>query len=547
MMARRAWPAWAVLLATLAGCGPTSSSSKSVAPTTVAAAAEEAESPSARLRRDSSPEACRSVIAALNAAPRPATPDLAAAAKAAGERFALSPAEVAELAKPEFTALDAQYLSECLFFREGVRGLNLDALPPAVRAERAFDWVCRMQRVAPRRGPAVPARFAALRGSGDGLERAYVLLAAFQQLGLSAALAGPEGWNARGTVRAENGVLVADAPFMHVAVAVEKGVRYFDPFAGTIVPADAALKLTLAVSPPLPALASRAAALEAAVGPETGVRLKVDAEAFPGATAWAPRNDPGTFTRVLGQFLPLAEGGLEDTPVSRQAYPAFALNLVPWGAYPRRLDEMRGPSGLRIKARVVERFASLSLTPPAPWALAWRGLFDEATRELTAIQAEATRARTRATAGDPEEAFDRLSRQLEALDARASRATRERDAGESQRVQEEMDRTLQQAGEAILAVDRVTAAATGAEAAYVLCLCQQEKAEREFARWEAADAAEKARRGLGVADLWRNSLDWWRRYARDAGRGPLTVPDRLAHARAMVARAESRLSAAGGK
>ena len=132
-----------------------------------------------------------------------------------GKELALTPREIDEVGRSEFTPLDAYALEEAFFFRDAAKALDIAALPPIERAQAALDWTVRTVILVDSPNPAAPPAFVALRGSGNGLERTYVFLALLRQLDLDAALIGdpsaqPSGiWGV--AVRTDDGVYVFDA------------------------------------------------------------------------------------------------------------------------------------------------------------------------------------------------------------------------------------------------------------------------------------------------------------------------------------------------
>src|SRR5205814_6862749 len=92
------------------------------------------------------------------------------------------------------------------------------------KAKAALGWVARNVRLLDSTDPPLPPQYVALRGSGNALERAYVLLSVLRQLDLDAALIGDEE-AARSTVG-----------FWAVGVLADGKVLLFDHRMGLPVP-----------------------------------------------------------------------------------------------------------------------------------------------------------------------------------------------------------------------------------------------------------------------------------------------------------------------
>src|SRR5437016_1012748 len=125
---------WLVLLpvlAALAGCGGRRTAASAVATKQADPTNEMVESVRDTLRKSSDVAACRRLVEQLNVylgrtgltkKPEALTP---AERSFLEKEFALHPEEVAEVGRPEFTPLDAHYLTETLLFRDIARALDV--------------------------------------------------------------------------------------------------------------------------------------------------------------------------------------------------------------------------------------------------------------------------------------------------------------------------------------------------------------------------------------------------------------------------------------
>lgn len=373
----------------------------------------------AQLRKDGSLASARGVLAqlntelALNSDPQYQPAGLTPEAEAILHRTAkLTDEELKELRANSFTNLDPNYLAECLYLRDAARSLDAAGLPPVKQAELAFAWVCRQLVLShwvtasgrgAQRMPPVPPSYALRRGSGSGLERAFVFLALLQQLGLDGCLIGPPEAETRGWSTTTDPARPPKGPFWAVGVRAGGDVILFDPWRGEQLPgALAALKAnpdvmkpwiedkgrpwdvtaeqlkaaTLFVATPLTALAPRMRRLEQELQAAGAPRLAVDPVALmsrfateakePGTKFWNPAGDPFTVTRLLNSFLPPSEGGATRDETVYNLYrngalPADLLNLVLVEQVPDSSAAVRF-----VPARLRGPFAPLLPSPTDP-------------------------------------------------------------------------------------------------------------------------------------------------------------------------------------
>ncbi|WP_162659364.1 hypothetical protein [Tuwongella immobilis] len=533
----------------------------------------------ARIRRDPSADACRNLINQINnsslAKPDPAIPVDERTAMLA-KQFALTENELREIRRPEFTALDAQELSDAILFREAINALEIRKLPLAQQVDELFGWMTRMIRPAERTGIPTPPQFVAIRGSGDGVERAYVFLALLRQLGVTAAIVGPESVatqatylpppnpNGRGTVR---------TPFWAVGVAIDGQLRLYDPFNGEIVrtatgePAtlqilrdkpesvkawidsapqiesksmDAIRAAGIAFTTSVSSLAPRMQRLEPVLKSlQLQLAARVDEQLaelqkLPGVKAvqpWAPPGDSGTLTHVLAEFLPVEQGGLGESKLGQQSFIEFIRQMVPWGSFPPSLNSMSGPSSLRVRALVMERYQKFILEPNNPHLLLIRGQYDDLIQQMTSLREESGRLGGK-NLNDLDAKLAEWGPKLDAADANVARANRAKDIAASQRAQADLEQVIRDGGEVAFMLERWTARLLAEEGTYLLCLCIQEKAEQSRILGVA---------GANLKDSWSSSKDWWERYLRDYPRQAALYPARIAHAKAMIARCQKML------
>jgi hypothetical protein len=441
--------------------------------------------------------------------------------------FALRPEEIKQVARSEFTSVDAYYIDETFLLRDIARGLDVDKLPPVARAEAALAWVIRNHRTLTATGPAMPAGFVATRGAGTPLERTYVLLALLTHLNLDAALigdagAGPEGVWAVG-VLADGQIYLFDArlglplpgPDGKRVLTLAQARTLADPFKPLAldpklpydVTAERAKRAEVFVTAPLSALSPRMRFLQEIVGTDT-IRLTADPVALAdrlrkaeGATVrlWCPPV-PDAVPRLLFAFVPAADGGGDTSPSDRLRLRQFLYDLVPFEMVPTYL-RVPGEPGDRIRAQFAERIAVL-YNPGQAHDQILRGQFHDATEQLVAMQARAKRR-----PGNPME----LARNAQewANAARryaAAQSRRERGVADVQGLaQMENDKRMadqmwesNRGPQALL--EYLVADPLAAQATYLLGLCKQEEAER--LRDQPALNPQ----------TWSTARQWWRSF-----------------------------------
>jgi hypothetical protein len=603
-----------VALVGLAGC------TRTTTPThTTASAQREAENPWPRavvqLRKENDAPSCRRILGQVNndLAAHPDTELQPAGLTPDGEKnlkaqLRLTDEELKEIRPASYTGLDGYYLAGCLYLRDAARSLDVAGLPPARQAELAFAWVCRQVALRPWitpvgngravSNPPVPPTYVLRRGSGSGLERAYVFVALLQQLGLDACFVGPadaaeQGWTAGGDPKA---VAPPKGPFWAVGARVGGDVLLFEPWRGEALPGaggkgvatlaqvkanpdllkpwfdakwDVAPEAVRAAVPfvaaPLSGLAPRMRKLEKELRGDLPVRLAVDpvaarqrfaAEAkLPEAKIWSPL-DAYSYAHVLALFVPRAEGGYAPagdplaalaTRFERDRLPQSVLFSAPPELLPQGEFDVGLPDVVqRIQRSALNNFGTAFLVPPSPRERMQRGHFAEVTPALVEKRQfyAATRERLRNDRGR-EGSLAEWAKKMRDFFAKLGRLRDEAkdDPLALKQVQQEVELRFKQESAVMESlVDQAVAEAGLAEATYLLAQCMHEQAERAQVRYErlAADPRQKAAAGRAKAkaeDAWGEAKSWWSNYDAFAAAQDRIYPGRAAHARRLAGRA----------
>lgn len=542
--------------------------------------------------------------AALAVAP-PDSPDQPAGLTAESEAAArtiglLNDADIDEVRPAQYSPFDPHYLAECLFLRDVVRGLDAAGQPPLRQAELAFAWVNRQVVDRPwvatdpqgrqQFMPPVPPHAGLGRGSGSGLDRAYVFLGLLQQLGLDGCWIGPPEAAQRTWSYARNpdGVTAPTGPMWAVGVRVGPDVFLFDPWRGEPVlgaggqgvatlaevradpnllkpwrddklhpwpvPAEDVKTAVPFLAFPLSGAAPRMIRLERELRAEVPpVRLATDPTALqsrfaqeaklPGLKAWNPGNEAFTYPRALATFIPPSDGGYSPAP---DLYLKYKQGLVPptLFALPPSLRPTPGNPGVpeaaeRLRNIAIITYGTAFLEPPAPLERLQRGQFAEVAKVLgdrrTEFQAMQARLRTDRNREATIERFAAAARQAYTQLLRAR--DRERSGpgpltAEAQAGVANLWKTEALASQAV--VDVLLADAGAAEATYLLALCLHEQAERAAVRAARTKLAADADRAAG---LWTEAANWWASYAAVAPAQEAAFPGRAAHAKRLADRA----------
>ncbi|MBY0513597.1 MAG: hypothetical protein K2P78_06760, partial [Gemmataceae bacterium] len=382
-----------------------------------------------RLKKETDLAATKAAVAQLNGGlagrkdlPQPPvlTPD---AEKALAALVPLNPADLEEVRAANYTATDAAYLADCFYLRDAARSLDVPNLPPARRAELAFNWVCRQVYLNPwvidvgpltgRFVPAVPPTYILRRGSGTGLERAYVLLALLQQMNLDACLIGPPEAGTKPTghlVTGRDGKPLTGSPkgpFWAVGVRVENDIVLYDPWWSQPLPGTDGKPATLSqvkanpevlrvwvdspnpvwgvtrdevkaasvwLTLPVSAASPRMAFFEERMKAETGLNVAESPaalrdrmlKAVPAGTPvgfWGPPGDPFAYPHVLPEFLPIEEGGRDREPPALRRHTLYVFASLPASVIelPRPVPQAVVE---RLNAAARNDYAAAFLVPP---------------------------------------------------------------------------------------------------------------------------------------------------------------------------------------
>jgi hypothetical protein len=550
-----------------------------------------------RLKRETDLASCKTALNQLNT-------DLAEQKDGAGAKgmteaeakklaalVPLSSDDILELLPSAYTSLDPNYLADCFYLRDAARSIDPTGLTEPELARAAFAWVCRQMYLSPWEMenvgyiPAVPPTYSLRRGSGSGLERAYVFLAVLQQLGLDGCLIGPPtAQNKMTIVLGPNGKSVLqNGPFWAVGVRSGAEILLFDPWRGEPFPGPDGKSIgTLAqvtsnpdqlkawfaqkdspnpltpeqvknaavfLAAPQSALAPRLGVLEAKLKADTGVRLTIDAPALksrfaeiapngPGVDAkfWNPPADRFSYLRLLITFLPAEEGGLDRGEAEMRPYQLYRQSL-----FPKLLGAV--PPGL--KPQPAERLAHIILglwdnsffASPSPRERLQRGQFQDAARDLTGKIRDFGRGIERLREFDSAE----MEQWVQLVNGVHDNLYQKRFPNPGQTTpQPDSDPDVMKAKETMeqfwrssehmvrVLIDRATAAPGRSEAMYILALAKHEEAERRQARGRAE----------GTQDAWREAVNAWDSFLEQDNAKALPV--RTAHAKKLATRAKAQ-------
>lgn len=572
-----------------------------------------------RLRKDTDPAACKAALDQLNSdlasrsdvdGPPALTP---AAEKALAALVPLTPEDVAEIRGASYSALDPVYLADCFYLRDAARSLDPAGLPPADLARVGFAWVCRQVSLNPwpvavqpgvLQATALPPTYVLRRGSGSGLERAYVFLALLQQMGLDGCLIGPPDAADRPAGFVEPGpdgkptTTYPKGPFWAVGARIGADVLLFEPWRGEPFPGpggkgvgtlaqvkanpdqlkawhddkaqpwdvtpDQVKAAAVFLAGPVSGLSPRMATLDEKVKADTGARLGVDPTALrdrftaaaptgPGLPAagvkyWNPPGDRFAYGRTTATFLPSEEGGRDRSDPAVRVYTQYYQSLLP-AALQDVPEGLRREPADRLVTLIRGNYGQAFFAPPTPRERIQRGQFQDAARDLTDKQQQFGRGLERLRTESPGEvaAFvAAANEEYEGLNrARypaVGQTTPEPDTNPGVAAARQAVDTFWRANAptAQLIVDRATAAAGRAEASFLLALAKHEEAERQQLR--AGRAGADARAKAAAATAWAEAAGAWAAHLEQSG-NVQGFPGRAAHARALADRAR-KLAAA---
>lgn len=563
-----------------------------------------------QLRKEQDASACRRILGQLNA--DLATVDVSeqpAALSADQEKqirewLNLTEDEAKEIRSATYASLDGTYLAQALILRDVVRSLDMQTLPPARQSELLFQWVCRQIVLNPwqiptQAGitlPTLPPMYVLRRGSGSGLERAYIFLGLLQQAGIDGCLIGPpDAANRKALQTVPNGTSpLPRGPFWAVGVRIGGDIFLYDPWKGIPVPGPNGTHGTLAqvqaqpdllktwiedkadplpvnvdiikssqpwLAIPLNAAAPRMQRLESELRSDSGVRLLlapatlrqrfITEAKITDPRFWNPTGDPFTLTRVLGSFLPSEEGG----NTGADFYRVYILSLLPPSLFsvpedlqPQGQNDVGVPEAVsQIRALSIDRFANSFLTTPSPRERIERGQFFEVAPLLVAKRKEYTAAEERIrTDRNREQEIRDWSKKARKVysDLSQSRENGGTKSVSFEEAKQAVDLFWKQEVKTLGAIIDLSVAEAGtAESTYLLALCLHEQAVREQTRYERlrtdpkqASAADKARdRAL---DGWSEAINWWKNYEPFAAGQDKAYPGRANQAKTLAEQAQ---------
>jgi hypothetical protein len=477
--------------------------------------------------------------------------------------FRLDDDELREVDSPQFTPLDVAHLEQCLLLRDAVQSLELAGLAPRRQASLALAWVGRQVQLRDTDAERCPPLFVLRRGWGSAVERAFVFLTVLHQLGIDGCLIGslptgpgpsaPRYWAVGALVDGEVRLfdLRQATPLpgsSGIGTATLAQVRAgLDPPAGFTLDLERRAELPrpllrqgeVYLAWPLSALAPRMRQLEQLLAGTEPVRLGIDAGGMLKTWQDALRSPglagcrvhvgslpgaPNSPVRLLRSFLPPDEGGTDRTFPSRRHQ--AEVGLVPWDHLPEMLRDLPGPAGERLNTAFARPFVSLALAPGMPRDLLLRGQLDEAVRKLVELRDQLARPRQRlrtepnlhaqvaAWCAEARTAHEDLLRaeQVKGPDTAALR----------ERARQRTDAVWQKRQKAVLLVEAAVAEGAAAEVAYLLALCQHEKAERAHAR-----------RSPDAGPAWKAAAERWQAYLEEYPGAPAAAAARQLQARAL--------------
>jgi hypothetical protein len=524
------------------------------------------------LKKSTDQNSCKEVIARLNRylakqsaqvkVPAEQVKDLERRVSMLKERSQLTEDDLAEVTTNSFTPLDAQHLDLCYLMRDASRAIcPATNGAPLHRAIAAFAWTVRHVMIHAgdiRETNPLPPQFVLRRGWGSAQERALVFLALLPQLDLTGCLIVAPGFGK------------GEFPLWACGVLVDGDIYLFDPRMGIPLPgrdgngvatlaavrqqpellaqfnvdnghgydvsADQVGAAEIYLVCPLSALAPRMRLLEQLLqDPDTpGPRVKGRLAADPANMVSLLENAGGkggsesarvkvwsNGTLAARRFLPPDEGGVDkprtgDDPRNTRLL-RYELSSIP-GGFPAILQDLPGLWG-KYSGPFLE-----DLKPNSPREDLLRGRFAEASKKLT---------ERRTTARDHYAKFraipnDQLGQRIQKMRDDFNRVVGTiKRGGQASEVERALADKSDLATEIDFLVAGFAARPRGADATYLLALCQHDQAERAQAVNEDASTAENA---------WKNAVEWWDTFLQDYGSEPLAAAARgqAARARQMV-------------
>ncbi|WP_020469270.1 hypothetical protein [Zavarzinella formosa] len=479
-------------------------------------------------------------------------------------KLRLTEAEANEFAQKTFSPTDAAYLEQSLMIRAAVRGLEISGKTPLEQARIVFDWVCRTVYVNDRVPQPGPPGLTLEAGQGTALARAYLMMAVWQQIGLTGCFIGPKDMRDMPPYMPAEGGKGTSAPVRLCGVKIGKELFLFNhvigeplfgkdrstPVKWSELTSNPELAKEIAdvsqvsqwkafLSFPLSALSSRMAWLQGYDPGHIGVALALD---YPkllkefqtdlGATAvdgWFPSIDQDRNAvsplRVLNRYSSEEAKG-NRLPMIRQEHKVV---LVPFEFLPQT-----GLAGMplgSIRAEFAMPFMNLHFGQNSATQHLIRGQFKEATTQLSDVRSMAEFARTRSEQDPMLKAdFAQWSETLQNLSANVLRAGQKggqvEEAVARQRL-EEFFRTPRNLEIQKAWVLGYASRPLLAESNFLLALCVHERTLRM-----------QTRTGTPDPTAWKTVLDWWERYLDSASQVNGPYQNRDAQAKRLKAQAE---------
>jgi hypothetical protein len=507
------------------------------------------------LRRDDKLEACKTAVAQLNvylsrspeSKPAPLT---TAQRQFLVSQLRLTPDELKEVTREEFTGLDSHYLEESLLFRDAIASLKLNfadktGAAALQRARLAFAWAIRQVWLNEQPGRPLPAAYALRTGAGSAAERAGVALAALQQAGVDAGLVGQK--KDERTLRTwAIGVLIDGEVYLFdhqagqpIAAADGKGIATLKQAranANVVNDLGADAKAVVAdsrvwLAPPLSALSARMHWLQEMLSFSPPAVLAVEpselAERFgkagERAEFWNPPTDVASPTRRLSGFLSPAEGGFE--PAADRLYARYRMAPVPVDQMPAMIRSrvIEGDPRERMMALFTNRFIELAQEPGKPRDQMLRGHFDEASHDLVEALGHIRMVQQRVgTEADLEKGALEWAEQMRSAYAALIRERENPATAGGTSAKARVDALYKASSPMALLIERAASEPYEIAVSYQMALNMHEQAERR-SRDRSPAAAKRA--------AWENAAASWERFLASVAGKPWVLKAQLDHAR----------------
>ena len=481
----------------------------------------------------------------------------------------LGDAERTELGQKTFTSSDALYLEQALLVRTAIRSLDVQGKPPVEQARLVFDWVCRMVYVNDRVPWPGPPGITMEAGQGVGLSRAYLLMAAWQQIGLTGCFIGPKSLGTTpaflpGQSVGDKGVL---APVRVCGVKIGKDLYLFNHISGKpLTGKTPAAPLTWADLTANLELGKEVADIGQVS--QWNVFLSFPAQAFTRRMKWLQDRDPGRIGVALsvdyaaqlaefkkdvgeaivdGWFLPreadkfgvspqrvISKYASEDGKGSGPNRGSMARQEHMITSVPMEMLPQTGLGGLpllSIRSEFATPFINLHFGQNSASHHLIRGQFKEGTTQLSDVRSMAEIARTRSEQDPALRAnFQMWSQQLQSLIADVSRSTQRGDQAQEVAAKQNLDSFFKDQRNQEVQRAWVLGYASRpllAESNYLLALSVHERTNRLQLKSAKPDP-----------NAWKTVVDWWNRYLDSAAQTEGGFPKRDEQALRLKALAE---------